>query len=52
MTEQQLLEDKIDHIEKLLDMEWNGTITAKHCIHRITSIIRQLKPHMENNNEQ
>ena len=49
MTEQQLLEDKIDHIEKLLDMEWNGTITAKHCIHRITSIIRQLKQ-KENNN--
>jgi len=43
MTEQQLLEDKIDHIEKLLDMEWNGTITAKHCLHRITSIVRQLK---------
>ena len=38
-------EDKIDHIGKLIDLEWNGSITAKHCIERITEIIK------ENNND-
>ena len=33
------LEDKLDHIEKLIDLEWNGLITAKHCIRRIEKVI-------------
>lgn len=33
------LEDKLDHIEKLIDLEWNGSITAKHCIQRIEKVI-------------
>ena len=33
------LEDKLDHIEKLIDLEWNGSITAKHCIKRIEEVI-------------
>ena len=33
------LEDKLDHIEKLIDLEWNGLITAKHCIQRIEKVI-------------
>ena len=33
------LEDKLDHVENLIDLEWNGSITAKHCIERITKVI-------------
>jgi len=44
MTDEELtamvgLENKLDHIENLIDLEWNGSITAKHCIERITNVI-------------
>ena len=36
-------QDAIDHIEKLIDLEWNGQITAPHCIERITAVVEKYK---------
>lgn len=36
-------QDAIDHIEKLIDLEWNGQVTATHCIERITAVIKKYK---------
>jgi len=33
--------DKIDHIKKLIDLEWNGSITSSHCIKRINDILTE-----------
>jgi hypothetical protein len=45
------LEDKLDHVEKLIDLEWNGSITAKHCIERIAKVILTEAENNRRNNE-
>ena len=32
-------QDKIDHIQKLVDLEWNGLITIKELRRRVTDIV-------------
>ena len=45
------LEDRLDHVENLIDLEWNGSITAKHCIERITKVILTEAENNRRNNE-
>ena len=32
-------QDKIDHIQKLVDLEWNGWITIQELRRRVTDIV-------------
>ena len=34
-------QDKIDHIQKLVDLEWNGLITITEFRRRITDIVSE-----------
>ena len=39
VTEKEILEDKIDHITRLVDLEWNGQITLFTFRERVNDII-------------
>ena len=43
ITEKERLEDKIDHITRLVDLEWNGQITRTELIRRLTDIVKKEK---------
>ena len=43
LTEKERLEDKIDHITRLVDLEWNGQITRTELIRRLTDIVKKEK---------
>ncbi len=36
-------QDKIDHIQKLVDLEWNGQITITEFKERVTEIVMEDK---------
>jgi len=43
VTEKERLEDKIDHITRLVDLEWNGQITRSELVRRLTDIVKKEK---------
>ena len=42
-TEKERLEDKIDHVTRLVDLEWNGQITRSELVKRLTDIVKKDK---------
>ena len=43
VTEKERLEDRIDHITRLVDLEWNGQITRSELVRRLTDIVKKEK---------
>ena len=43
MKESERLQDRIDHITRLVDLEWNGQITRTELIRRLTDIVKKEK---------
>ena len=43
VTEKERLEDRIDHITRLVDLEWNGQINRSELVRRLTDIVKKEK---------